>query len=107
MFNLRKNTGKLNILAVLILTALVIGALGYFGINLRSVVDSETGQENISTIRDTITNVWENYLRDPVLNFWNNIWLPKFWQPFLENMEKIKNGEPTDIQSWGQNLMPN
>ncbi len=54
--------------------------LSHYGINLRDLVSSTTGQDNIGFVVTTIKDLWNNYLKGPVTDIfgmlWNQIILP-------------------------------
>jgi hypothetical protein len=61
--------------ASLIRTALVvfviIVALGYFDLDLQSIVESEQVQKNLGYVKNFIVGFWENILRPPLVIFWD------------------------------------
>lgn len=85
----------LSILGIIILIALGIVILGYFNISIKSVVEKPVVQENTSYVTGVIGTLWNRYLATPALYIWNNIFLDLFWGSFIENMHRIKDGQPT------------
>jgi len=81
---------------IIILIAVII--LSYFGFNLRAIVESDLTQNNLGYLWGLGVTVWNNYLSVPILYFWNNIFLDLLWSSFVENMNRIKNGQPTTIE---------
>ncbi len=53
------------ITTVLIIVALLI-ILGYFGFNLRDIVNSPIVQDNLTFAKELSLNVWNTYLKVPV-----------------------------------------
>lgn len=58
---------------ILLIVIAILFVLTYFGVNFRQVVDSDTGQENISFLKEIGTDawsfcqsVWSDYLAEPV-----------------------------------------
>ncbi len=98
MQNLNKQAG-ISILGILFLAVIVLLVLSYFNISIKAVVESPTGQENVNYVKGSTQSVWTTYLEKPVAHFWNDIWLPLFWDPFVSNMQKIKNGQPNDLNN--------
>jgi len=58
---------------LIILIIIVIFILSYFGINLRSIVDSETFQNNLNYAWESVKYVWHTYLADPARYLWDKI----------------------------------
>lgn len=57
---------------VLIIVALLI-ILGYFGFNLRNIVNSPIVQDNLNFAKEVILNVWNNFLKVPATYIGNLI----------------------------------
>ncbi|MEX2052186.1 MAG: hypothetical protein WD991_00630 [Candidatus Paceibacterota bacterium] len=99
MKNLRENTKRgISILGVLVLGVIIILVLSYFDISVKSVAESPTGQENFSYVGGVSRNLWNDYFREPLSYLWNEIWIELFWEPFVDNMERLRDGKPTDIE---------
>jgi hypothetical protein len=56
---------------LIIVVALII--LGYFGYNLRDIINSPTVQDNLSFGKEVSIKVWQSFLRVPILFLWNII----------------------------------
>lgn len=97
----------LSILGVLVLGAILILVLSYFNISIKAVVESPTAQENIEYVGGGTRNLWVAYLKEPASYLWNEIWVKLFWRSFVENMERIRDGKPTDLDRAGANLQVN
>ncbi len=82
---------------LLVLFVILIVIISYFGIDLRAIVESPETQGNLGYVWGLAVTVWDNYLARPVLYFWNNIFVDLLWESFVNNMERIKNGEPHDF----------
>ena len=96
--------GGISILGAIVLTIIIILVLSYFNINIKAVVDSPTGQENINYVRGGTRNLWTTYLAGPVSYLWNDVWVNIFWKGFINNMERIRDGQPTDFDNAAKNL---
>lgn len=93
-----KNTNRgISLLGLLLLGFLLILALSYFGISIRSVVESDTGQDNLNYVGDTGKSFWDKHLKEPAAYLWNDVWVDIFWQGFINNMKRIRDGQPTEI----------
>lgn len=96
MSNIKKQRG-ISILGILFFGFIIILILSYFNISLRRVVESPTGQENINYVTGTSKNFWEKYLKEPAHYLWKDVWIDIFWKGFISNMERIRDGKPTDL----------
>jgi hypothetical protein len=103
MKNLNKKAG-ISILGILILTAIAILVLSYFRISVKAVVESPTGQDNINYVEGGTKNVWDEYLAQPAYYLWNDVWVNIFWKGFINNMERIRDGKPTNLDNAAKNL---
>ena len=104
MSKLKNKQRGISILGVLFLTVVIILALSYFDISIKAVVESPAGQENIEYVKGGTENLWTEYLKEPATYLWNDIWLEIFWRPFLDNMRRIQEGLPTDLDNAAENL---
>jgi len=100
---MKKNNG-ISIVGILVLGAILLLVLGYFKISVREVVESPESQENIEYVKESTKSFWDKYLKDPARYLWNDIWVELFWRPFVENMQKLRDGMPTDLDKAADNL---
>jgi len=70
---------------------LILFALSFFNINVRSVVESDIFQKNLEFVENALSKIWEwfvpfwgKYLAGPASTLWNI---------FLDGLNKIKSGE--------------
>lgn len=89
----------LSVLGFIILTGIIILVLSYFNISIKAIVESPTGQENVNYIRGGTTNLWTTYLAKPAAYLWNDVVIDIFWAGFIENMKRIRDGIPTNIEN--------
>ena len=87
---------------VIILIAVIV--LSFFGFNLRSIIESDLTQNNLGYLWGLGVIVWDDYLSQPILYFWHNIFINLLWDSFVDNMERIKVGEPTTIEELAPKL---
>lgn len=100
-----KNTQKgISILGVLILGFILILVLSYLNVSIKGVVESPTGQENLNYVGETSKSFWTKYLAEPAHYLWKDVWVDIFWTSFIKNVEKLRDGEPTDLDNAAQNL---
>lgn len=78
--------------------------LSYFNINIRSVAENPTTQENINYVRGETKSFWTTYLAEPASYLWNDIWVDIFWATFVSNMERIRDGKPTDLDDASKDI---
>jgi|SRR3989344_7149675 len=96
--------GGISILGVLVLGIIIIMALGYFNISLKAVVESPTGQENVIYVKDSAKSFWTRYLAEPAEYLWKDVWVNIFWKGFISNMERLRDGKPTDLDNAAQRI---
>jgi hypothetical protein len=96
--------GGISILGIIVLGIIIILILSYFHISIKTVVESPTGQENINYISGGTENLWTAYLEKPASYLWNDVWVNIFWKGFISNMERIRDGQPTDFDNASNNL---
>jgi len=81
---------------ILIIIAIIV--FSYFGFDIKGVVESPRTQENLSYVWSFVLSIWTNYLSEPILYFWNSIFIDILWESFVSNMERLKEGQPTDLE---------
>lgn len=92
------NNGRgISILGVLFLGFILLMILSYFRVSVKDVVESPTGQENIEYVKGETKGFWDKYLAEPAHYLWHDIWIELFWKSFVSNLERIRDGEPTDF----------
>lgn len=92
------NTNRgISLLGVLLYGFIALLILSYLNISIKGVVESPTGQENIGYVQDTSRTAWDKYLKEPVHYLWHDVWIELFWKSFISNMERIRDGKPTDF----------
>ena len=86
----------MSLLGIIVVGFILILALSYFNISIRTVVESPVAQDNINYVGDTGRSVWDRYLQAPASYLWNDVWVDIFWKGFINNMKRIRDGEPTE-----------
>lgn len=92
-------------LIILIIVLLVI--LGYFGINIKSIVENDTAKSNVGYVWNWVKAMWGTYLAGPAKYLWNDIFIDLIWDSFIENMKRIRKGEEPKIYENMQTALPN
>ncbi len=99
MTNFNKEKGGISIVGIIIFGFIIILVLSYFKISIRGVVESPEGQDNINYVGGGTKSLWEAYLQEPAEYLWNDVFIKIFWASFINNMERIRDGEPTDYET--------
>ena len=95
MIHIPRNTGLIKLILIIIIIIIV---LSYLNIDIRGIIEAPQTQENLGYVWGWVTLIWNNYLADPVLYFWNNIFIDLLWESFVDNLERIKQGQPHDFE---------
>lgn len=98
MTNISQKNGGISILGILFLGVLLILVLSYFHISLRVVVEDPVTQDNFNYVGGASRSLWDRYLKGPASYLWNDVFIDIFWQSFINNMERIRDGQPTDFE---------
>lgn len=90
-----KQSGLIQWIIIIIVVILI---LSYFGFDIRALINDPQTQDNFSVVWGFVVDLWEDYLRIPVLWIWNNI-VSFIWNDlFLDNLARLHDGETfTDI----------
>ncbi len=100
-----KNKQKgISILGIIFFGFILILVLSYFHVSIKAVVESHAGQENVNYVGGGAKNLWTTYLAEPASYLWNDVWINIFWKGFISNMERIRDGKPTDLDKAANNL---
>ncbi len=94
----RHKKGGISILGILLLAVVVIIVLSYFNISLKAVVESPATQNNFNYVGSSSRSLWNDYLAKPVSDVLNSKIVKTLWSSFIDNMQRIQKGEPTDFQ---------
>ena len=65
------NKGLIKAIIVIII-ALVV--LGYFGFNVKDIINGPVVQENLHSAWSFVLNIWTNYLKEPFVKVFGMIW---------------------------------
>ena len=83
----------------IIIALLGLIVLGYLGFDVKQAIESPTSQSNIGYAKSAVLYIWDKYLEKPAKYLWNDIFIKLIWTTAIDNLIKIKNGEPTNIQT--------
>ena len=62
------------------------------------MIESPQTQSNLKYVWGLTVSIWDDYLARPVLYLWNDIFIDLLWNSFIDNLQRIKAGEPTTIE---------
>lgn len=90
----------------LVIIVIILVILGLSGVSVEEdIVENEGVQENTSYVLTGVQNVWNNYLAQPFMFLWNDIFVELIWESFIVNMQALRNGDtPTNFDL--QNELP-
>ena len=96
--NYSNKRGSLTLIQIIIVLVIIILVLSVFGVNIQSVVESPQVEKNFSYITGFFVKIWNNYLSYPFLYLWNDIFIDLLWEPFVSNLKRIRENQPTDFE---------
>ncbi|HAS80581.1 MAG: hypothetical protein UR25_C0002G0091 [Candidatus Nomurabacteria bacterium GW2011_GWE1_32_28] len=99
-----KSEKGISLIGILLLGFILILVLSYFKISVRSVIEDPLAQDNISYIGGNTRNLWDDYFKKPAFYLWNDVFIDIFWVSFIDNMERIRDGKPTDYENLAPTL---
>ncbi|MCM2339172.1 MAG: hypothetical protein NDI62_01820 [Burkholderiales bacterium] len=99
MLKTKKENKGISLIGILILCFILILVLSYFNISVKKVVESPVAQENITYVGGGSVSFWNKYLKQPASYLWNDVFVDIFWKSFINNMERIRDGKPTDYEA--------
>jgi len=76
-----KNKGFVKTI-ILVVIALII--LGYFGYDIKDIINSEKVKGNLNYVWGFVKTFWNNYLEAPVMLVWDKFIIGVLWK-FIEN----------------------
>ncbi len=93
---------------LLVVAILLLVILGLLGVSVQhDIVENPGVQENTSYVGTGIASFFTTYLAAPFDYLWNDIFVGILWGTFVENMERLQNGEPpTYFQGQTQGVIP-
>lgn len=89
-----KNSGFIRLIILIVALILI---LSYFGVSLRNIANSETGQDNFGFVKeigvkiwDAVVGFWDKYLAEKVMYVWDEIIIKFGWNFITESIDKIQ-----------------
>ena len=95
---LRRHDPGISVIGWIIIGAIALLVVSYYGIDVQKVVESPTSQKNVSYVRGGVEFVWKDYLSKPVDYLWNDVFVDLIWKAFTENMKRIGSGKATTLE---------
>ena len=95
----KKQQGGFIKLAIILVIVLIV--LGYFGFNIREIIDSPMVSGNLSYAWNLAVTVWNKVLVVPATFIWDKIIVGMFWNNFVTIIDKAQTTAPA-----GQPTMP-
>lgn len=93
----RHNRGFVGYVVLVVCILVIAGATQ---ITLPTIQESSEANKKIADAEEIVQDTWHSYLEQPFLYIWNNLLSNVMWNVFIDNMKRIRNGEPTDFQKW-------
>jgi len=91
LFNYANKQGGL--IKAILIVAIVLLILAYFGLNLRSIVNSPTFQDNWSFLWNGTVHIWDAYLKAPATYAWN-FFVTYVWDPVFARLQSGQTAIP-------------
>ena len=70
-------------------------------------MESPEAQDNLNYVGGGGKSIWNEYLKEPLTYLWHDVFINIFWASFINNMERIRDGQPTDYQLYAPNVPNN
>ncbi len=82
---------------ILIVIGIVLASY-FFDFSVKDAVEDEQTQENFGYISENAKNLYNNHLKNATEYLWNDVFKDLLWSSFVDNLERIKAGEPSDFE---------
>jgi amino acid permease len=81
-------------LKTVIVIIIVLVVFGLLGISVRDdIVENEQVGENVSYVWQITVAVYDNYIKEPLTWFWEEVFVDLIWGAFVGTMNALKDGE--------------
>lgn len=74
------NKNESGLIGLVIIIVIGVALLGYFGVDIRRVTESEGAKANVSYVATTTVKVWNNYLKEPSNLIWREFVVGLVWE---------------------------
>ncbi len=99
MITNNRSTGNRGFIKWIIILVVALLILSYYGFSLRTLVNNPTTQDNFGYVATTSVSVWDTYLKQPATYLYQDVFINLIWTPAIDNLTKMKNSEPTNVQT--------
>ncbi|QQG42331.1 MAG: hypothetical protein HYW15_02330 [Candidatus Giovannonibacteria bacterium] len=82
---------KQGFIQIIIIAVLLVIILSLLGVSLNSLFSNPVLRENFGFLGQWLGILWDNYF-SAIFNYFWNIWVSIFWQPFLDTMKGLQKG---------------
>jgi hypothetical protein len=65
--------GKSGFIKTVLIIVVALVVLGFFGYNLRDIVDSPDVRDNLSYLWEIIVKIWNNFIIGPAIWIWDKV----------------------------------
>lgn len=86
---MQKNKGLIKMVVVIVIALIV---LGYFGFNIKDIIESNAVQTNLQYVWGFIKTFWNNYLAAPVIFMWDKFVVGVLWRLIQEGLAAMNLG---------------
>ncbi|MCA9352306.1 hypothetical protein KC866_02860 [Patescibacteria group bacterium] len=92
----QQKTGKRGFIKwiIIIIIALVLASY-FFDFSVQNAIEDEQTQQNFGYLQENAIYIYDIYLRSLVEYLWYDVFIDLLWNPFIEALEAMRNGEPT------------
>lgn len=87
-----KQKGFVKLVIILVIVLII---LGYFGFNIKEIIQSPSVSGNLNYAWGLAVTVWNKVLVVPITFVWNKIIVGFFWNTFAGMIEKIQSAPPS------------
>ncbi|OGF59355.1 hypothetical protein A3B05_02850 [Candidatus Giovannonibacteria bacterium RIFCSPLOWO2_01_FULL_43_160] len=81
---------KQGFIQIIIIAVLLVIILSLLGVSLNSLFSNSVLRDNFGFLGRWLGQLWDNYF-SAIFNYFWNIWINLFWQPFLDTMKGLQN----------------
>lgn len=103
MNSFHKNSQR-GIVKTVILIVIALLVLSYFGFDLKRAAENPQTRSNFSYVIGFATSTWNTYLARPATYLWNDVFIDLIWNTAIDNLENIRDGKSTSIESEGPRI---
>ena len=103
---MKRAASQQGFLKLVIFIIVVVLILGYFNIDLKKTIETPTNKDNAEYVKGHATTIWTKYLEKPAHYLWNTVFVNLLWKEFIENMNRVKDGEPTIFETMSPQVAP-